>query len=126
MKKLQYVMGASLMLLVTACVSPDGSRLPGSMKGLVVADLTAAQEVAVASGDEVAALCYAELALHLGSKKATVIPDGAGVVTAFQIARGKRRSRDLGPPESINTRCAPLIVDAAKTMIRLRRLVGIP
>lgn len=126
MKNLQYLMCAALMLLVTACVSPDGSRSTGAVTGLVVADLNAAQEVALASGDEVAALCYAELALHLGSKKATVIPEGAGVVTAFQVARAKRRSRDLGPPESINTRCAPLIVDAAKTMIRLRRLVGIP
>ena len=117
------------IIVLTGCVDLGTTRTDGSLgrlATLTAKDLKTAEVMAIAANDKVASLCYRELANYVGSKKVIVVPDGAGVFTVFQAARSIRRDRDKGIPDTINTRCAPLIVDAGKTLFKLRRLVGAP
>lgn len=120
---MKYLLVLALMFM-SACTSLTINDENVTFAEFTVADLQGAQALALADNDEVARLCYVELEKFVVSRGAVTVGEATlGAFSKFQRLRMTRRHIDQGVPEEINTRCAPLIVDAGKTLIRIRRLV---
>ena len=101
-----------------ACAfSPD-------LRDYTAGDLKAA--IALAQDDPDATACYqAILKVQDGKRKVDVKVEGP--VSAFQKVRNLRRGLGAGIPPDVHRKCAVLVVDARRTLVRLGlRLTGLP
>lgn len=115
----------------TVTVKPDPVQVAVNFK---VADLQAAEKMALAQTppDTTAARCYEALIpfVQQVSTKLTAPSQIAGGFSAFQAARNgstlvkEGLAGTLIPPE-INDACAPLVLDAAATLLMLEARAGL-
>lgn len=96
-----------------------------------VADLQAALNDANAQvpPDTVAAGCYQALLTIVQAGVGNPLPSGLGLFQAAQKARDAKAlianlQSPTGPLSSVNTACAPLVVDAQMTLVQLGILTG--
>ena len=101
-----------------------GCAFSPNLRDYTAGDLNAA--IALAQDDPDAAACYTAI-LKSQDGKRTVDVKIEGPVSAFQKARNLRRGLDAGIPPDVHRKCAVLIVDARRTLVRLGlRLTGLP
>jgi hypothetical protein len=111
---------AAGLLLLSGCALPSGPPSEDPFAGLtaiVDGDIDAAIAIAEAGGDPDAAACYREIKKVRADRPDLGTP--AGAVSAFERLRLLRRSIDAGLPESLHVACAPVVIDAERTLIRL-------
>ena len=115
----------------TSGASSSGQNPTAALTAFTVADLQAAQADALAQTppDTVAANCYAALIPVVQGALAQAGAVGTGIkggFSAFQKARDGVKLAQGGIPSSLNVACAPLVLDAANTVIGIAAKVGIP
>lgn len=109
------------MVLLTGCAgtvssSPDPDPLT-ALGQIAAVDLDAAQAIAVAHNDTIAAMCFPVLKKYLGAT-----PTGdqiKGVISAFEKARVTRLGVENGVPSDLKIACAPLLMDERMFLVRL-------
>jgi hypothetical protein len=108
-------------MCLTACASAQSTPTPEaaaqSVSSITGADLDAAVGIATANGDTIGAACYTALKKHLGEAPAQ--PAVAGVFSAFEVARTKVNTFAAGVPQDVHIACAPVVLDAQATLLRL-------
>lgn len=125
------VLAASLPLLLGACATgADFDTKARSLSDFTVADLKAANELAVAAGDEKAKACYPALIEYVESLQGyrditTEAEKVEGAFVVYQRARNIRRALDVGVPESVEIHCASLLNDSRGFLGRLLGRVGV-
>lgn len=95
------------------------------VQAFTVSDLQAALADAQQVGDTVAAACYMVLIPYVQANVKNPLPGQLGAFIAFQKARDLQSTINAGVPSQINVACAPLVLDAANTVIGLGAKVGI-
>lgn len=102
------------------------------VRQFTIADLQAALADAQAQSppDTVAANCYTALIPFVQSQAQNPLPAGAGVFQALQKARDAKAylaniQSPTGPLASLNTACAPLVLDVQNTLVTLGVSVGV-
>lgn len=89
---------------------------------LAKSDVIRAIEIAHAAGDPAGLACSQAILNHLSDRVA--LPDPAGPFSALIRVREARRALDKGLiPEDVHNACAPVIVDAEQTILKLGGLV---
>lgn len=123
------VVCGALSLIVSACAS---NTPPNGMAGdplkvihsLALEDVQSALLDARAHNDRVAAMCYAKL-IEVIDEASLDSAGPAGVVSAFQRARDvAQQATDGFVPQDVNISCAPLVLDAQQTLVRLAAVFG--
>lgn len=101
-----------------------GCAFSQGLRDYTAGDLKAA--ISLAEDDPDATACYKAI-LKSQDGRTTVDVTIEGPVSAFQKARNLRRGLDAGIPPDVHRKCAVLIVDARRTLVRLGlRLTGLP
>jgi hypothetical protein len=102
------------------------------LQQFTIADLQAALADATAQTppDTVAAACYTALIPFVQSQVQNPLPAGAGAFQALQKARDAKAylaniQSPTGPLASLNTACAPLVLDVQNTLVTLGLSVGV-
>lgn len=95
------------------------------VQAFTVSDLQAALADAQQVGDTVAAACYTVLIPYVQANVKNPLPGQLGAFIAFQKARDLQSTINAGVPSQINVACAPLVLDAANTVIGLGAKVGV-
>ncbi|MCB0252581.1 MAG: hypothetical protein KDI55_02515 [Anaerolineae bacterium] len=104
---------ASVALSLTACATVNQQ-----LRQFTAEDARHALAIAQASDDDVAAACYQAIIDH--AKPARSMPEGPlGALSLFEIARLRRIEATEKVPEAVHIACAPLVVDAQRTMLSL-------
>jgi hypothetical protein len=80
-------------------------------------DLDSAIAQATAAGDDQAVKCFTLVQDFVG--KGAPAADIKGVFSAFEATRLLRKRVDTGVPEDLHIACAPLILDARVTLVKL-------
>lgn len=111
-----------LVLVLSALVVSSGCATSGMLKGdlskLVRADVEAAHGIAKESNDAAGVACMEVLLKHIPTS-AAVSTTPAGAVSAFMLVREARRKRSAGIPDDLHNACAPLVLDAEETILKL-------
>jgi hypothetical protein len=114
--------------LLASCADVSAART--ELRTFTLADLDAAHASAVAHQDPVAAGCWQAVGDALRAQgeipSTAAASSSSGAATAWQIARNVRRRIGAGVPDAVNTACAPLVLDAQKTLARLGLMIGTP
>ena len=103
-----------------AC-APGNSNLLAKLSTFTVADLQAADVIAVQAGDTIAHACFPVLIAWIQT-----LPSGQQVVTGaistFEVARTTRLGVQKGIPDSVKMGCAALLVDEQTLLLKLGAL----
>ncbi len=94
---------------------------------IIIDDLVAANEDAKAHQDMMASTCYEALIPVVQQRQAVRGASGGkiGAFVLFQHARDVRRAVSAGIPDNISSACAPLVLDAERTLLMLGGMVGL-
>lgn len=117
MKVTSILIGLMLIGLAGCSTQLVQGEAKSKLAVVTMEDLDVAIASAQAENDPQAVTCYTEVKAWVNSH-----PSGTsvkGVFSAFEAARLVRRRVDLGIPESLHNACAPLIVDANVTLVKL-------
>ena len=126
------VLGA--LLIVSGCAAAttsDGTTRPlAKLATFATADLAQAVAIAEQAGDRVGAACYTALQQYVG-QAGQARPAIKGAFSAFALARVGTSKLSAGVPEDLHVACAPVVLDAQQTLIRLGVIgagtaVGVP
>ena len=122
MKRFIPIIITALFLAGCGALSPVGPDDPLSKIGdFTVADLRAADQMAVAAGDDIAHACYPQMIKFVRSvgdlrdETRTVM----GAFSTYQRARNARRRLQEGLPTYLRIGCAALLNDSRRSLIRL-------
>ena len=74
--------------------------------------------------DPTAAACYTALIPYVQANAVNPLPTKLGAFLAFQKARDLKTLINQGIPAGINNACAPLVLDAANTIVGLAAKIG--
>ncbi len=110
-----------LALFLAGCGSITGDDPLSRLGDFTVADLKAANDLAVSADDQIAMACYPELIKfveRVGDFRAET-RTVAGAFSAYQRARNVRRRLELGLPDSLRIGCAALLNDSKRSVLRL-------
>mgnify|MGYP001591743830 CR=1 FL=1 len=100
----------------TVPIEQGGTGL-SALQTFTKADLAQASAIATAGGDTIAAACYDALNKHIGAIQER--PAIKGVFSLYETARlGIAKIRG-GVPQDVHVACAPIVLDAQHTLIRL-------
>lgn len=138
---IQLVCVALAMFSLTACAAlpitlGDPAAEPAQkLAALTTDDLTVAAAISTANGDIAGANCANALNTWLTSiapkAEPTDTPKPVGPASAFAELRVHRRKADdivalikAGFPDAVHIACAPLVLDAQQTMIKISVLIG--
>jgi len=105
---------ALVLVLATGCAS---SGLDG-LRQFTRADVQRAHEIAAAAND-VAGVNCAQAILDAMPEVAAPELHAAGAFSAFMKVRELRRRVSRGIDEDVHNACAPLVLDAQKTILKL-------
>lgn len=97
--------------------SPAQGAAEDQLEKVTKADLDSAIAEASAAGDDQAVKCFTLVQDFVG--KGAPAADIKGVFSAFEATRLLRRRVDTGVPEELHIACAPLILDARITLVKL-------
>ena len=117
-----------LTLLMSGCATVAGTGAAQNAAGnqlqkITEADLAAAIQDAADHNDSQAVLCYTEIQKLVG--KGLPTSNIKGVLSTFEAARLLRRNIQGGVvPDALHNACAPLIVDANITLVKLGLIAG--
>lgn len=89
-------------------------------------DIRAAQDLAVAAGDEAAIQCYGVLEARVAKLGPRLEPPVIGAVSAYQKARNVRRFIAAGISEELRAACAWMIMDSRSFLRGLATLGILP
>lgn len=106
-------MAVALAALLSGCA---GLLPKAVLRHATAEDLQAAVQIANEAGDRVGADCYDAMLNHLPKP---LVTNSVGPVSAYAAARVRVRALKDGIPEEVHVKCAPLIVDAEKTLTGL-------
>ena len=137
----RIILAILLSVSLTACAAlpiplGDPATEPAqNLSALTTADLTAAAAISTANGDPAGANCANALNTWLTSiapkAEPADTPKPIGPASAFAELRVHRRKADdivalikSGFPDAVHIACAPLILDAQQTMIKIGLLIG--
>lgn len=123
MKMLRCVVVLMAMMTAVAGCAMTDTKAGDKLRTVTVADLEAAKAQADATNDPQASLCYSKVIDFVNARGVTT-GDVRGVFSAFQTARSLRRGVDQGIPEDLHNACAPLVVDAHITLLKLGLIAG--
>ena len=114
----------SIATLVFGAFLLGGCTVSQDLRDYTAGDLNAA--IALAQDDPDATACY-EAILKVQAGKTTLDVKVEGPVSAFQKVRNLRRGLGAGIPPEVHRKCAVLVIDAQRTLMRLGlRLTGLP
>lgn len=122
--------GVLIAGLVSACTPTQAIKGVSDMfPARTLADARVARALAVQSGDKDGELCY-DAIIEVQEEKLvdpeyTIDMADAGVLTAVQLLRNKRLSREEGIDPRVRRACAVLVLDAQKEGVR-RALKYVP
>lgn len=127
MKKLLTFAAFVSFIFLTGCASIAGTSpvqgaAESSLEKVTAADLDGAIAAAQAGGDIQAVACFTEVKNFTGNMPAHA--DVKGVFSAWEGARLLRRRIGDGVPEALHNACAPLLIDARITLLKLGVIAG--
>jgi len=102
---------------LSGCATSAALRDP-DVREFARADVERARDIATAAGDTVAQHCW-ETLLPYAAADSPLSLEAVGVASEFQRLRTLRIRSDRGVPEDVHIACAPLVVDAQRTLLTI-------
>ena len=130
---LPWIVATMLVIFSVGCASVPADQVSGESSPLArlrmftKADLTQASAIATANGDTVAAKCFDAINTHLDTIQDAPQLRIKGAFSLYETGRIGIAKFKGGIPSDIHNACAPLVLDAQHTLIRLGLIgTGLP